>query len=173
MFLYAYGLSVLNTSIMLKKPRHYWLILPIVASIGTQCSESPRGLLPTEIATIVLRLYSQSAAESTSTSGLFLECLQRMGVENSVVPSWRNGEVVALNEANPNVYTYTFRDVPTNFVNTMTVRDRNQCRRDPNGDGSVVTGVTVNGTPIESVVPGTRMLTFRLDSDGKVLSPPQ
>ena len=54
----------------------------------------------------------------------------------------------------------------------MTVRDVNECRRNPDGDASVVTGVTINGTSIQRVVPNTNTLTFILESDGTVSSPP-
>jgi hypothetical protein len=65
-----------------------------------------------------------------------------------------------------------FNDIPVDIANTMTVRDVNECRRNPDGDASVVTGVTINGTPIQRVLPGTRILTFVLEADGTVLSPP-
>ena len=90
----------------------------------------------------------------------------------NIVPSWRNGDVVVLNESEPNVFTMRFNDVPIVINNTMTVRDVNECRRNPDGDASVVTGVTINGTSIQRVVPNTNTLTFILEADGTVSSPP-
>ena len=80
--------------------------------------------------------------------------------------------MVPLTESAPNVFTMQFNAIPVDIANTMTVRDVNECRRNPDGDASVVTGVTINGTPIQRVVPGTRTLTFVLEADGTVLSPP-
>jgi len=89
----------------------------------------------------------------------------------NVVASWRNGATVELKESSPNVFTMQFNDVPIGIQNTMTVRDVNECRRNPDGDASVVTGVTINGTPIQQIVPRTNTLTFILEADGTVLSP--
>ena len=79
--------------------------------------------------------------------------------------------MVVLNESEPNVFIMRFNDVPIGINNTMTVRDVNECRRNPDGDASVVTGVTINGTPIQQIVPRTNTLTFILEADGTVLSP--
>ena len=53
----------------------------------------------------------------------------------------------------------------------MTVHDRNQCRREPRGEGRVTTGVSVNGTPLERVIATTNALQFAVDEDGVVESP--
>ena len=155
---------------MPKTLRRYWLILPIIASMATQCGESPRGAPPTEIVTIDLRLDSQPAPPPADAAA-FLACLSRMNLENNVEPSWQNGQVVPLNETDPNVFTARFFDVPTGFANTMTVHDQNECRRDPDGEGHVTMGVTVNGQAITRVV-GVGALAFTVDTDGNVSSPP-
>ena len=162
---------------MMTRLSHYWIILPIVASMATDCKESPRGVQPTQIVTAEFRLRSQSASiPPAGSQRAFQDCLTRMKSETNVVPSWRSGAeglgVVTLTESAPNVFTMQFNDIPVDIANTMTVRDVNECRRNPDGDASVVTGVTINGTPIQRVLPGTRILTFVLEADGTVLSPP-
>ncbi len=158
---------------MMTRPSRYWIILPIVASMATDCKESPRGVQPTQIVTAEFRLRSQSASiPPAGSQRAFQDCLTRMKSETNVVPSWRSGAVVPLTESAPNVFTMQFHAIPVDIANTMTVRDVNECRRNPDGDASVVTGVTINGTPIQRVVPGTRTLTFVLEADGTVLSPP-
>ena len=163
----------LTPTVMLKRPRRYWMILPIVASMATQCDESPRGAIPSRIVAIELRLVSQPAPDPSANRQLDFEvCLVKMNFETNIVASWRNGDVVVLDELGSNVFTKQFDDVPTGLPNTMSVRDRNECRRNPNGNGTVITGVSINGTPIERVVPNTRVLTFLVDDDGMVSSPP-
>ena len=162
---------------MMTRPSRYWIILPIVASMATDCKESPRGVQPTQIVTAEFRLRSQSASiPPAGSQRAFQDCLTRMKSETNVVPSWRSGaeelDVVTLTESAQNVFTMQFNDIPVDIANSMTVRDVNECRRNPDGDASVVTGVTINGTPIQRVVPGTRALTFVLEADGTVLSPP-
>lgn len=149
-----------------------WLLLSIVASMATQCDESPRGALPTPIVTVELRLVSQPAPEPSPDQQAAVDfCLQRMNNQNSVIPSWRNGEVVTLQEVSPTLFRWEFFDVPVGVAHTMSVHDRNECRRNPSGNGSVLTGVSVNNTPILRIVPNTRVLTFVVDADGVVSSP--
>ena len=162
---------------MMTRPSRYWIILPIVASMATDCNESPRGVQPTQIVTAEFRLRSQSASiPPAGSQRAFQDCLTRMKSETNVVPSWRSGtaglDVVTLTESAQNVFTMQFNDIPGDLANTMTVRDVNECRRNPDGDAGVVTGVTINGTPIQRVVPGTSTLPFVLEADGTVLSPP-
>ena len=156
--------------------RRYWVLFPILVSTATQCSESPRGGIPTQIVSVEIRLVSQPAPEPPSTTGeqfVYQDCLQGIGLQNTVIPSWRNGEVVALAEKATNTFAYTFRDVPIDFVHTVLVRDVNECRRDSKGDGSVITGVTANGVALERRMPGTRFLAFVVGLDGTVSSSPQ
>ena len=156
--------------------RRYWVLFPILASTATQCSESPRGVLPTQIVSVEIRLVSQPAPEPSSAIGdqfVYQDCLKGIGFQNSVIPSWRSGEVVALSEKATNVFAYTFRDVPIDFLLTLSVRDINQCRRDSKGDGTVITGVTANGVALERRMPGTRFLAFVVSLDGTVSSSPQ
>ena len=145
--------------------------------MATDCNESPRGVQPTQIIAAEFVLRSQPAPNPPAGSQrAFQDCLTRMQSVTNVVPSWRSGaeelDSVTLTESAPNVFAMQFTDIPVDIANTMTVRDVNECRRNPDGDASVVTGVTINGTPIQRVVPGTRILTFVLEADGTVLSPP-
>lgn len=170
---YMLKVRLFNPDSMFTKHRRYWLVLPIVASIATQCDESPRGAIPTRITAIELQLATQPAANPPASQQVAFDvCLARMGFDTNVVPSWRNGDVIVLDQPGPNLFTKLFYDVPTGLANTMSVRDRNECRRNPNGDGTVITGVSVNGTPVEQVIPNTRVLTFLVDDNGVVSSPP-
>ena len=69
------------------------------------------------------------------------------------------------------MFEAVFFDVPVNIVHTITVHDRNQCRREPLGEGRVITGVSVNGMRLERVLSQTNALQFAVDEDGVVESP--
>ena len=149
--------------------RRGWVLLPIVASMATQCDTTPRGVTPSPIASVELVLESLSAPPASDANG-FAACLNRWDVnddENHLRPSWRANDPVALVEASPNVFTADFPDVPVGVLNTMTVHDRNECARNPIGDGHVTMGVTVNGTLITQVV-GVNALAFEVDEEGVV-----
>ncbi len=158
---------------MRKFLRRYWVILPMVASIASQCSQTQRPGLPTLVTRVDLVLNSVPAGPPVDTAA-FNACLARMdGLENHVRPSWRSsdaepsGAAVPFTETSADVWTAVFFDVPVEFLNTMTVHDTNECARDPAGQGHVTTGVTVNGTEITDVV-GQGALAFGLNEDGTV-----
>lgn len=153
--------------------RRYWVLLPIVASIAVQCDQAPRGGIPTLVVKVDLVLNSVPEPPPAD-SDAFIDCLNRMdGLQNHVRPSWRSspgepsGAAILLTEISPNVWQALFFDVPVDFLNTMTVHDTNECARNPDGMGHVISGVTVNGTEIKTVV-GQRALAFELDEDGMV-----
>ena len=149
------------------------VVAAALASTATECEQSPRGLEPSPLARIEIRLESEPAPDPPAGQrDAFERCLSRMGNDNRVKPSWRDYAVTRLPESAPNVFSAEFFDVPVNILHTMTVHDRNQCRREPLGEGRVTTGVSVNGTPIEHVVPATNALQFTIDEDGVVESPP-
>ena len=160
---------------MIAPHRRSSLILVLAAataSMASECEQSPRGLEPSPLATIEIRLDSEPAAEPPSTEQeAFERCLDRMDQNNKVKPSWRDYAATTLTETAPNVFRAEFFDVPVNIVHTMTVHDRNQCRREPLGEGRVSTGVSVNGTTLELVVPATNALQFAVTEDGVVESP--
>ena len=152
--------------------RRYWFLFPMVLSLATQCDESPRGALPTSFTSAVLGLTSVPAPEPSDQQG-FIDCLKRMdSFDNHVRPSWRDDpstqdydpEPVILTETSPNIFTVDFPDVPVGLQNTMTVHDVNECRRDPDGDGRVTTGITLNGIQLTQVV-GSGALLFIIDRD--------
>ena len=148
------------------------VVTAALASMATECEQSPRGLEPSPLAMVTVRLESQAAAEPTAEfQATFERCLARMDNDNKVKPSWRNYAATTLTETAPNVFEAEFFDVPVNLLHTMTVHDRNQCRRGPRGEGRVTTGVSVNGTPLERVIATTNALQFAVDEDGVVESP--
>ena len=161
---------------MIKRREKSSLLLVVaaaLASTASDCEQSPRGLEPSSLATIQVRLESEPAPEpGAEQRAAFEGCLNRMGDENSVMPSWRDYAATPLTETAPNTFEAQFFDVPVNIIHTMTVHDRNQCRRDSRRDGRVAMGVSVNGTPIERIVPETNALQFAVDEDGVVESPP-
>ena len=118
------------------------MVAPILASLATQCDESPRGTAPSLIASIELRLESVPADEPTDEdeARMYGFCLQRMSYANHVRPSWRAREEITLREIAPTVFVASFNDVPVNFSNNIIVHDENECRREPRGSGRVVTG---------------------------------
>ena len=153
--------------------RRYWVLLPMVASMATQCNQTQRPGLPTLVARVDLVLNSVPAGPPADPVA-FNACLDRMdGPENHVRPSWRSsgaepsGAAVLFTEASADLWTAVFFDVPVDFLNTMTVHDTNECARNPAGQGHVTTGVTVNGIEITAVV-GQGALAFELDEDGSV-----
>ncbi len=164
----TYGYHEASNSTVSALRRQSWVLLPIVASMATQCETTPRGVTPTQVASVELILRSVSAP-LTADADAFAVCLARMdNLENHVRPSWRSDDAVLLIETSPDMFEADFQDVPVGVVNTMTVHDRNECARDPNGQGHVTMGVTVNGTPITRVV-GANALAFELDERGTVV----
>ena len=156
-----------------RKPSLILVVAAALASTASDCEQSPRGLEPSPLATIQIRLESEPAGEPAAEQQAAVDgCLTRMEDNNSVKPSWRNYVATTLNETAPNNFEAQFFDVPVNIVHTMTVHDRNQCRRDPSRDGRVTTGVRVNGTRVERVIQQTNALQFAVDEDGVVESPP-
>lgn len=142
-----------------------------LASMATECERSPRGLVPTPLVRIEVGLRSEPAAEpAAGRQADFERCLERMG-DNHVKPSWRDYQRAALTETAPNVFSAEFPGVPADALHTMTVHDRNQCRREPGGEGRVTSGVSVNGTVLERVVPATGAFQFTVGADGVVESP--
>jgi hypothetical protein len=156
-----------------KKSSLILVVAAALASTASDCEQSPRGLEPSPLATVQVRLESEPAGEpAAGQQAAFEGCLTRLGEDNNVKPSWRNYVATTLNETAPNNFEAQFFDVPVNIVHTMTVHDRNQCRRDPSRDGRVTTGVWVNGTRVERVVQQTNALQFAVDEEGVVESPP-
>ena len=154
--------------------RRYWVLFPILASLATQCGETPRGAVPTLVTPAEVVLTSVPATIPKDAAGLsaFQDCLVRMDLANHVRPSWETVQVVPLQENSPNVWAVTFGFVPVGFTNTMTVHDTNECARNPAGDGRVTMGVTVNGTVVDRVVGTNSTLAFEIGSDGSVTLPP-
>ena len=143
-----------------------------LASMATECEQSPRGLEPSPLARVRISLESVPAPAPAAGQQEALErCLERMEQDNKVKPSWRDYAATTFEEAAPNVFEVEFFDVPVNVIHTMTVHDRNQCRREPLGEGRVTTGVSVNGTTLGRVLPQTAALQFSVDEDGVVESP--
>ena len=159
---------------MRKLLRQYWVVLPVLASMATQCDQTPRASFPTMITPVDIVLTSVAAEAPTDADGLvaFASCLQRMdGLPNHVRPSWRGNDAVLLMKTSTNVWTVTSFDVPVGFTNTMTVHDVNECARNPEGNGHVARGVTVNGTVVDRVVGGDNALVFQVSADGTVAFP--
>ncbi len=142
--------------------------MPIMASMATQCDTTPRGVTPTRVVSVELVLESVAAPSGAGVS--FEACLARWDVnddENHIRPSWRENDPIPLVETTPGVFGADFADVPVGVTNTLTVHDRNECARNPNGDGHVTMGVFANGTPVLRVV-GVNALAFGVDADGTV-----
>ena len=151
--------------------QRYWVIVPVLASMASQCGQTPRGTMPTQIASIDLVFKSVGATVPTDPAGstAYESCLQRMdGLPNHLRASWRGNAISLLTETSSNVWTATFGDVPVGFTNTMTVHDTNECARDPDGSGHVVRGITVNGTVVDQVVGANKTLAFEVSADGSV-----
>ena len=65
--------------------RQYWFLLPVLASLATQCDETPRGAVPTGIVTIEVMLQSTPAPLPPADQQTGFEaCLDRMENENNV-----------------------------------------------------------------------------------------
>ena len=154
--------------------RQYWVVLPVLASMATQCDQTPRAAFPTMITSVDIVLTSVAADAPTDADGrvAFASCVLRMdGLPNHVRGSWRGNDADLLTETTTNVWTATFFDVPIGFTNTMTVHDVNECARNPDGNGHVAMGVTVNGTVVDRVVGVDNTLFFEVSADGSVEFP--
>ena len=148
------------------------LVVAAVASLGSDCGQAPRGIPPSAVVSIVLRLDSQPAPDPPADLLEWLPvCLRAMNGENNVEPSWLDYATVLLRETGPDVFEVRFNYVPVDVLHTLVVHDRNECRRNPrDGMGHVTTGVTVNDTPLELVRPITGALLFSVSADGAVAS---
>ena len=149
--------------------RRYWFLFPVIASLATQCDESPRGAIPSLVVDVAFVLRSVPAPPPGDQQE-FVDCLNRMGgLQNHIRPSWRANEVVLLNEIATDVFAEDFGDVPVDFQNTVSVHDVNECARHPEAAGHVTMGVFVNGTELTRIVPGSDgVLTFIMNEDGSV-----
>lgn len=166
--------------------RRFWFMAPVAASLATDCEDTPRGVVPTGIAEVEIRLISRPAAPNPDVAAVE-QCLDRMGGGGvHVRPSWRDDsataaydpERVPLVERSANTFAATFRDAPVNAQLTLTVHDVNECRRNPVvpsrlglpgglGDGRVTSGVSANGVPLTRVV-GNGALLLVVRPDGVV-----
>ena len=165
--------------------RQYWFLLPVLASLATQCDETPRGAVPTGIVTIEVMLESSPAPlPPADQQAGFEACLDRMENENNVRAAWLDNpntpdfdpERVFFDEVAPNMFAATLDGVPTGVQTTLTVHDVNECRRNPilnaletgfAADGRVVEGVSANGTPLERVV-GADAFLIVVAADGTI-----
>jgi hypothetical protein len=157
---------------MVKAFRRYWFLFPVIASLATQCDESPRGAVPSLIVSVQFVLESVPAPPAADGNLLeFISCLNRMdGLQNHIRPSWRANEVVLLPQVGANTFAEFFPDVPAGFQNTVTVHDINECKRDPEGFGHVTMGVFVNDTELRRVVDGSNgVFAFIVNEDGTVV----
>lgn len=165
--------------------RQYWFLLPVLASLATQCDETPRGAVPSGIASIEVMLESTPAPLPPAADlDLLAACLDRMGNKNNVRPAWLDNpntpefdpDRVFLSEVTPNVFVATVPSVPVGVQTTLTVHDINECRRNPvinvieqgrAADGRVTEGVSANGTPLERVV-GADAFLIVVGADGTI-----
>ena len=166
--------------------RRCWFVFPVLASLATDCQQTPRGSVPTGIATVEIVLQSRPAAPHPNRREVG-NCLARLGtVGTHVRASWRDNpftagfdpERVPLVATSPNTFAVLFRDVPASTQHTLTVHDVNQCERTPVlpgatgvpgrlADGRVTTGVFANGTPLTTVV-GNSAFVLVVAPDGTV-----
>lgn len=162
-----------------------WILLPILASLATDCEDASRPTVPTSVTAVEIVLESRPA--SGARGQVVMACLERMGdVGNHVRPSWRDSYFsaefdparVPLRRTATNRYAARFDDVPVNTQLTLTVHDENECVRrpvipgtvqQPGGlsDGRVTSGVSANGTPLTRVV-GNNALLLVVGADGVV-----
>lgn len=167
--------------------RRYWFVFPVLASLATDCQQTPRGAVPTSIAAPVEIVLQSRPATPHPNRREVENCLARLGtVGTHVRPSWRDNpftgnfdpERVPLVASSSNTFTALFRDVPANTQHTLTVHDVNQCERMPVvpgssgvqgllADGRVTTGVFANGTPLTTVA-GNDALVLFVAPDGTV-----
>lgn len=166
--------------------RRWWFVFPVLASLATDCQQTPRGAVPTGIASVEIVLQSRPATPHPNRREVE-NCLARLGsVGTHVRPSWRDNpftnvydpERVPLVSTSSNTFAALLRDVPANTQHTLTVHDVNQCERMPVipgatgvpgllADGRVTTGVFANGTPLTTVV-GNSAFVLVVASDGTI-----
>ena len=165
--------------------RRCWILLPMLASLATDCEDASRGAAPTTLTSVEIVLESQPATGSRDVA--VEACLARLGgVSPHVRPSWRDNYFTAgfdptrvpLVRTAPNRFAASFNDVPANSQLTLTVHDENECLRRPIipgmegelgrlADGRVTRGVSANGIPLRRVV-GNDALLLVVATDGVV-----
>lgn len=165
--------------------RRCWVLLPILASLATDCEDASRATAPTVVTSVEIVLESQPA--SGPRTPIVAACLERLGsLRQHVRPSWRDSFFtsefdparVPLVQTALNRYSARFNDVPANTQLTLTVHDENECVRRPVipgtpdmpgglSDGRVTTGIFANDTPLRRVV-GNDALLLVVGTDGVV-----
>ena len=165
--------------------RRCWILLPVLASLATDCEDASRGAAPTTLTSVEIVLESRLAGGARNAA--VEACLQRLGgVSPHVRPSWRDNYFtsafdpsrVPLLRTAPNRYAARFNDVPADTALTLTVHDENECVRRPVipgmqgelgrlADGRVTSGVSANGVPLRQVV-GNDALLLLVGTDGVV-----
>ena len=165
--------------------RRCWILLPMLASLATDCEDASRGAAPTTLTSVEIVLESQPASGARDIA--VEACLERLGgVGKQVRPSWRDNYFTAefdpshvpLVRTAPNRFAASFNDVPANTQLTLTVHDENECLRRPIipamegelgrlADGRVTSGVSANGVPLRRVV-GNDALLLVVATDGVV-----
>lgn len=165
--------------------RRCWILLPILASLATDCEDASRGTAPTVVTSVEIVLESRPASGARTPA--VNACLERLGdVGKHVRPSWRDSfftaefdpQRVELRQTALNRYAARFDDVPANTQLTITVHDENECFRRPVipgtpdqpgalADGRVTTGVFANDVPLTRVV-GNDALLLVVGTDGVV-----
>ena len=165
--------------------RRCWILLPMLASLATDCEDASRGTAPTTLTKVEIVLESRPASGARDVA--VEACLARLGnVARHVRPSWRDSYFTAefdparvpLVRTGPNRYAARFDDVPANTQLTLTVHDENECLRRPVipstidepgrlADGRVTSGVSANGIPLTRLV-GNDAFLLRVGTDGVV-----
>lgn len=165
--------------------RRCWILLPVLASLATDCEDSSRPAVPTTVTSVEIVLESQPASGARDVA--VNACLERLGSPaQHVRPSWRDSfftaefdpQRVPLVQTAPRRYAARFDDVPANTQLTLTVHDENECLRRPVipgtvdepgrlADGRVTSGVFANDVPLRRVV-GNDALLLVVGTDGVV-----
>ena len=166
--------------------RRCWILLPMLASLASDCEDASRGAAPTTLTTVEIVLESRLAA-GAAVGAAVEACLARLGgAGKHVRPSWRDNYFTAgfdparvpLVRTAPSRFAASFNDVPASTQLTLTVHDENECVRRPVipgtldepgrlADGRVTTGISANGTPLTRVV-GNDALLLLVGTDGVV-----
>ena len=119
--------------------RRCWILLPMLASLASNCEDASRGAAPTSLTTVEIVLESRLAA-GPAVGPAVEACLARLGgAGKHVRPSWRDNYFTAefdparvpLVRTAPSRFAASFNDVPASTQLTLTVHDENECVRRP------------------------------------------
>ena len=144
------------------------LVIPGCSPDPTELTPSPD---PTELTlAIVVFRYAAPTTTDPAVAAMFPQCVMDAGVTHLHAgwPAHSAGQAWALRAIGPELWEFTFSNVPVGSEQRITINDPNTCAL--NATGASTEGVSANGTLLVRVVnfQGEPGLAFAVAADGSI-----